>query len=105
MTASEPPPDDHLYAPDTDWADFAEHRALLDAIWAGLSESSGQWHYLNPTARHSIWESCEDGSCLVMTYDADDGERLEELRAEAGLASSYLDPIAARFGLLRQFDA
>ena len=36
------------------WAGFTQHAALLDAIWAGLSEVDGDWHYMNPTRERSI---------------------------------------------------
>jgi hypothetical protein len=50
--------------PASGWLAFDKHKALLDAIWAGLSESGGQWHYLNLAAESAIWESRQDGSAI-----------------------------------------
>jgi hypothetical protein len=87
--------------PKEGWSGFALSKALSDAIWSGLSEAEGQWHYMNLTANSSIWESCRDGSAISMWYAAREGERLEELQVSRGQAFDYLLPIADRFGLVQ----
>ena len=81
------------------WARFTQHAALLDAIWAGLSEASGDWHYMNPMQGLSIWEA-RDGSALLMAFADDEASTLCELSVQAGAACDYLLPIAWQFGLL-----
>ena len=88
------------YAPEHGWAAFTEHSALLDALWEGVSESAGTWHYMNPTSTCSIWESCEDGTAFSIFYENPDGLRLERLLVHAGQAGAYVAPIIARFGLV-----
>ena len=83
--------------PPEGWASYTRHTLLLDAIWAGLSETGGDWRYLNSTSRLSIWEA-RDGSALQMAL-ADD-EHLEELAVQTGAAADYLLPIAQQFGLV-----
>ena len=81
------------------WARFRQHAALLDAIWAGLSEVDGDWHYMNPTRELSIWEA-RDGSALLMAFADDEASTLCELSVQAGAACDYLRPIAQQFGLV-----
>ena len=82
------------------WAGFTQHAALLDAIWAGLSEVDGDWHYMNPTRELSIWEA-RDGSALLMAFADDEASTLCELSVQAGAACDYLQPIARQFGLVQ----
>ncbi|BAV97515.1 hypothetical protein [Lysobacter enzymogenes] len=87
------------WAPAQGWDAFAAHRALSDALWAGLGEGEGGWHYLNPTRELSIWECEADGSALLIEYR--DDERIARLQCDGGRAQAYLAPIAAAFGLRR----
>ena len=74
--------------------------ALLDAIWAGLSEANGDWHDMNPMQGLSIWEA-RDGSALLMAFADDVASTLCELSVQAGVARDYLQPIAQQFGLVQ----
>ena len=85
--------------PAAGWARFTQHAALLDAIWAGLSED-GDWHYMNPTRELSIWEA-RDGSALLMAFADVEASTLCELSVQAGAACDYLRPIARQFGLVQ----
>ncbi len=82
------------------WARFTQHAALLDAIWAGLSEANGDWHDMNPMQGLSIWEA-RDGSALLMAFADDEASTLCELSVQAGAACDYLQPIARQVGLVQ----
>ena len=82
------------------WARFTQHAALLDAIWAGLSDTGGDWHDMNPMQGLSIWEA-RDGSALLMAFADDVASTLCELSVQAGVARDYLQPIAQQFGLVQ----
>jgi len=84
------------WTPAQGWDAFAAHAALSDALWAGLGEGEGGWHYLNPTRELSIWEHEADGSALLIEYR---DERIVRLQCGGGGAQAYLAPIAAAFGL------
>lgn len=84
------------WAPARGWDAFAAHAALSDALWAGLGEGEGGWHYLNPTSELSIWECAADGSALLIQYR---GERIVRLQCDGGLARAHVAAVAAAFGL------
>lgn len=84
------------WAPARGWAAFDAHRALSQAIWAGLGEGEGGWHYLNPARDVSIWECQADGSALLIEYR---DERIASLQCDGGEAAAYLDRVAAAFGV------
>lgn len=85
------------WTPPRGWDDFDAHPALSEAIWSGVSEADGVWHYLNPTSEFSIWEYCADGSAIEAEYR---GERIVALRTAGGGAERYLLEVAAAFGLI-----
>lgn len=87
------------WTPPTGWDGFGAHQALSDAIWSGLSEADGAWHYLNPAGELSIWEYSADGSAIVIDYR---GDRIVALQTRRGGAERYLLAIAAAFGLIAQ---
>ncbi|QWP74941.1 hypothetical protein J5226_14905 [Lysobacter sp. K5869] len=84
------------WAPAQGWDAFAAHAALSDALWDGLSEGEGGWHYLNPTSELSIWECEADGSALLIEYR---DERIVRLQCDGGRARAHLAAVAAAFGL------
>lgn len=90
--------------PKEGWASFTRAEELSDALWKGVSEHEGKWHYTNLFAGNSVWESSSDGSAIWMCYaDGADGNpgngSLIELKINAGAAVEYAAPILRRFGL------
>jgi hypothetical protein len=83
--------------PENGWNSFKKSEELVAAIWQGLTEENGQWHYINVTNQSSIWESCIDGSAISMWHDADG--KLIELHISFGAALIYMMPILEDFQL------
>ena len=99
---------DHINAwatfePPNGWSSFDQHEELSDAIWSGLTEKDGEWNYMNFQTGSSIWESCRDGSAILMWYEPQ-SIRLTELKVSPGVASVYMAPIIQSFGLAPQPD-
>jgi hypothetical protein len=88
------------FEPEFGWEAFDKYQELSDAIWDGLSESGGQWHYMNLTAGSSIWESRKDSSQIIMWYETEGLHRLVELKVSNGVASAYMEPIVKIFRLV-----
>lgn len=88
------------FEPACGWRAFERHQELLRAIWEGLSESEGQWHYMNLCAESSIWESCKDGSSIEMWHESTGEQKLVELKVSSGMASAYMEPIVKTFQLV-----
>lgn len=88
------------YVPRNGWEHFHQHDLLSEAIQDGLSEANGEWHYMNPTAIFSVWESCKDGSAITMSWVDAKGTQFVELAVHCGRAEKYLEPIIARFDLV-----
>jgi len=88
------------WAPEGGWEVFDQSQELVEAIWQGLTEEAGQWHYMNITAQSSVWESCIDGSAIVMWHESGGVQRLMELKVSAGAASNHMVPVVSAFRLV-----
>lgn len=84
------------WTPAQGWVRFDAHRALSEAIWAGLSEAGGEWHYINLVQDHSLWECRADGSAIAIQYQ---GERIDTLHTQPGAAEAYLRRVAEPLGV------
>jgi len=90
------------WIPEGGWEAFDRNQELVAAIWQGLTEKDGQWHYMNVTAQSSVWESCQDGSAIAMWHEPGAAQRLVELKVSAGVASDYIAPVASAFRLVQR---
>ncbi|MGO1073718.1 hypothetical protein [Lysobacter sp. CA199] len=100
MSQQHAPPRRTRWTPPGGWADFVANQSLSNAIWDGVSELDGDWHYLNPGGGLSVWEWCADGSWIVIEYREDRIVALETDRDSE--AERYFLPVAAVFELIAE---
>lgn len=89
------------FEPENGWHHFSDSAAILDAIWQNLSEENGEWQYINPTSKISIWEYQADGSYLWIGFETIPDEKIAELYATKGQALNHLHNCIKKFNLRR----
>lgn len=76
--------------PPTGWDAFTRSADVEELVWEVLAG----WHYMNPTATTSIWES-ETGATFYLAFD-EDRRLVEVVAGHAAEADEELDALCRR---------
>ena len=76
--------------PPQGWEDFAKSSDVEELVWEVLAA----WHYMNPTAKTSIWES-DTGATFYLAFD-DDRAIIEAVAGFGGEPDEELDSLCSR---------
>ena len=79
------------------WEAFGKGADLEELVWEALAT----WHYMNPTAKTSVWES-PTGATFYLAF-GDDGSLVEAVAGFAGddneELTALLEQLAADYGV------
>jgi len=84
------------------WDAFARTEDVEELVWEVLAG----WHYMNPTAKTSVWES-DSGATFYLAFD-DDHQLIEAVAGAGATPDEDLDALCGRlrrtFGIVAAED-